>query len=452
MKRNLKCFIGALPFLAASYCYAEIVPFDSERWDFEEDQARVEAHLGEQSLYLKGGIATIIDSEFTNGIIEYDIAIEQRFSKERAFVGAIFRLQDSGNYEKFYMRSHRSEGEPDATHFVPVYNHWSSWQLFWDKHIASVQFAYDEWMHVKVIISGRYAEVYVIDMEDPALVVELKREIQSGKVGVKVDTASPAWAHYANFDYTPLDSPPLLENQPEPQEAPAGTVMSWLISEPFEKENLDGILNLNEGSRQEVEPWTEFASDPSTGVGNLAKVHEIDADPRDNKPGPDTVFARTTIVSETEQLKKLQFGYSDKVKLYFNGQLLYSENNAFRSRDYRFMGLMRYANELYLPLKAGENELWMAVTGLFASWGVQARLEDMEGIEFNTTGGIDLDNPGDDCLASYSMNGNLHIPCVSVPIPDVFGGVIVFDVEMNQQPPLFDYVFKLDPTSIQIKY
>jgi hypothetical protein len=29
----------------------------------------------------------------------------------------------------------------------------------------------------------------------------------------------------------------------------------------------------------------------------------------------------------------------------------------------------------------GENELWMAVAEKFGGWGIQARFEDMEGIE-----------------------------------------------------------------------
>jgi hypothetical protein len=35
-----------------------------------------------------------------------------------------------------------------------------------------------------------------------------------------------------------------------------------------------------------------------------------------------------------------------------------------------------------LPLKKGENELWLAVTENFGGWGIRARLENTEGIKF----------------------------------------------------------------------
>jgi hypothetical protein len=184
---------------------------------------------------------------------------------------------------------------------------------------------------------------------------------------------------------------------------------------------------------------------------NLAKTHHIDSDPPNKKPGVDTVFARTTIVSDKDQVKKLQFGFTDLGKVYFNGQLLYSENNAFGSRDYRFMGLMRYANELYLPLRKGENDLTLAVTGLFASWGVQARLDDLEGVELTTAGeGFAFDKQTDDsCVASYSANenGKLHIPCVL--LSDDAGSETLYEVDMYQNQPAYN--FDLDVDSIVAK-
>jgi hypothetical protein len=35
---------------------------------------------------------------------------------------------------------------------------------------------------------------------------------------------------------------------------------------------------------------------------------------------------------------------------------------------------------LYLPLRAGENELVIAVTEAFGGWGLAGRFEDLEGI------------------------------------------------------------------------
>ena len=85
-------------------------------------------------------------------------------------------------------------------------------------------------------------------------------------------------------------------------------------------------------------------------------------------------------VSDKAQVKPLQFGFSDSVKVYFNGQLIYGGNDLFRSRDYRFLGTIGYYDTLYLPLLNGKNELIMAVSEKFGGWGVQARFADMTGI------------------------------------------------------------------------
>jgi hypothetical protein len=51
----------------------------------------------------------------------------------------------------------------------------------------------------------------------------------------------------------------------------------------------------------------------------------------------------------------------------------------------------------------------------------------------------------DDCMANYSISGQLHIPCVSVP--DAFGGATVYEIIMNQQTGSF--TFDLDMGSVK---
>jgi hypothetical protein len=84
--------------------------------------------------------------------------------------------------------------------------------------------------------------------------------------------------------------------------------------------------------------------------------------------------------SDRDQVKRLRFGFSDAVKVYLNDRLLYAGSDAYQSRDYRFLGTMGLFDELYLPLAAGRNDLWLAVTEKVGGWGVKAALHDMEGI------------------------------------------------------------------------
>ena len=86
------------------------------------------------------------------------------------------------------------------------------------------------------------------------------------------------------------------------------------------------------------------------------------------------------IRSDHEQIKKIQFGFSDRIRVFFNDRLLYSGNNNYASRDFRFLGTIGFFDELYLPLKKGENEIWMAVSEDFGGWGLLAKLENLDGV------------------------------------------------------------------------
>src|SRR3712207_7858312 len=75
----------------------------------------------------------------------------------------------------------------------------------------------------------------------------------------------------------------------------------------------------------------------------------------------DTAFARLVIQSDREQVKRLRFGFSDEVKVYFNGRLLYGGRDVYQSRGYKFPGRLGLYDELYLPLGGGGDELWLAI-------------------------------------------------------------------------------------------
>ena len=77
----------------------------------------------------------------------------------------------------------------------------------------------------------------------------------------------------------------------------------------------------------------------------------------------------------------MEFGFSDAVRIYVNGQLLYAGNDGYRSRDYRFLGTIGYFDTLYLPLAKGRNEVVLAVSENFGGWGLRARLMNTDGIK-----------------------------------------------------------------------
>src|SRR5258708_11920016 len=97
--------------------------------------------------------------------------------------------------------------------------------------------------------------------------------------------------------------------------------------------------------------------------------------------GMQVVYARTTVVSDRGQLKKLNVGYSDDVSVFLNDKILYRGRSAQRFRDPGFLGIVNPENEADdLPLKKGGNELMLAVSELTGGWGFICRFDNMYGV------------------------------------------------------------------------
>jgi hypothetical protein len=359
--------IALLPFLAEAQT---VVPLTPDHWEFNDHPERPgpkehvqEEYLGQPSLRLRGTDATLKEVSFTNGIIEYDAA----FPPDRGGIGIAFRLQDDKNSEWFYVRPHQS-GNPDAVQYMPLTGGLDSWQLYHGEgYSAAVPLTHNQWMHFRLVVGGNQMEVYINDMAKPALFVpELKRPVRAGKLSLF------GAAHFANFRYTPLDKPVLVSvAQPLPP-APAGTITAWQVSDAFPEKSLEEVLTLTPAHKKGRQ-WQTLSAEP-TGLVNLATGPEWSEQ-------ANTTFARVVIVSDKAQTKKLRLGFSDRARVYLNDQVLYAGYDAFRSRDYRFLGTVGYWDEVYLPLRKGRNELWVAVSEEFGGWGIRAAFADPAGVK-----------------------------------------------------------------------
>jgi len=344
----------------------QTTPFDTVLWTRNAVESRVEEHLGRESLFLKGGIATVAGASLTDGWIEFDLA----FTGERGFMGGVWRVQDPKNYEELYLRPHQS-GNPDANQYSPVFHGLSGWQLYHGpRYTVPVAYRFDDWIRVKILFAGAQAEIYIDDMEKPALFIdELKRPVAPGGVGVSAGNFAPAW--FSNFSFGETDAPPIQSRPGLPETAPDGIIPVWKVSDVFPESALDGRYRLEPGDLAERR-WTRLETERS-GLANLARVQGINL--RKN-----TAFARKIIVSDRERIARLDFGFSDRIRVYLNGRLLYRGDDTYLSRDYRFLGSIGYFDALYLPLTQGENELLLAVSEDLGGWGIQAKLENLAGL------------------------------------------------------------------------
>lgn len=340
------------------------VPMNKDNWKVSSKEFKFETYLGAPSLYLPDGFAELNEVEFHNGIIELDIA----FPEQRGFPGITFRIQDNQNYEEFYLRPHQS-GNPDANQYSPVFNGLSGWQLYHGEgHAAPISYKNDAWNHVKLVIKGTVGEVYINDMENPLFQIhELKHGDSRGSIAFRGDSN----AHFANFSYIALENPPLkLEPKVLPQLDPL-VISSFQVSEVVTDSIIAATTWFQSADYKDL-TWSEMSVE-YTGTLNIAKGVA-------RKKNQNTSLVKFSLVSDSDQIKKLEFGYSDFAHVFVNNKILYAGQRQFRSRDYRYLGTIGYFDAIYLDLKKGDNEVVFAITEAFGGWGLRAKFEDMEGI------------------------------------------------------------------------
>lgn len=351
------------------------VSFDAGNWEIHAKHSKVEAYLGQDSLFLEEGKAFLKGVGFRDGILEYDVA----FGEGRGFIGAGWRIQDHQNFEEFYLRPHQS-GNPDASQYTPVFNGLSGWQLYsGNDYSAPVKHTFNQWTHIRIVFIGEIVKVYIQDMGKPAITSTMKHpRPESGGVSL---LAGGGKAHFANFRYQDLNKGYPVDGAASDKvqiaRAP-NAVNTWWVSRSFNENLLSNTVLLTQQNKDGL-TWQALKTDKplspkvTATVANLARVQGVEKD-------TNTAFARFKVTSEYDQVKGLQFGFSDRVRVYLNDTLMYVGDNTYRTRDYRFLGTIGFFDTVYMPLKKGTNEVWMAVSETFGGWGVQAQFTDAKGI------------------------------------------------------------------------
>jgi hypothetical protein len=334
-------------------------PFQQDLWTWTPAAPSATTFLGRECVRVDDARGTLAGVELVDGAIEVELAV----GPERAFPGVFWRGRDAENFESLFVRPHQV-GNPDAVQYTPVFNGISSWQLyhgpgFW----APVAFPIGEWFGLRVVFAGRRAEVYVGDLDEPALVAALKGPVEPGAVGI-AGGGGTAYATGLSWD----DAPVVFRSvEPQPPAAEPGILPAWQVSDAFPEAELDLALVADR-------EWTRLESEPS-GLADLSRVNGI-------RDGRNTVFARAVVRSPRDEVRALDLGFSDRAVVFLNGRPLFRGDDTYRTRDYRFLGSIGYWDTLYLSLAAGDNELVVAVSEDFGGWGVQARFRDYAGLVF----------------------------------------------------------------------
>ncbi len=335
------------------------IPLDDPRFDyFEREPRKQETIKGRKAIYLNGR-AALKGIAMQDGIIQVDFTA----AKPRSFAGLVFRAQNEENYEAVYVRLHKSK-MPDALQYNPEFNGESNWQLY-GEHQSFATFDQNEWNTLRIEIRGSKLKVYLNDFSRPMLTLDnLRHDVEPGFIGFY----SFLGAYFSNFRYEAFTD--LTKSEPLAPYA-EGVIQRWQLSES----KVISEVRTNEYPNKNNIQWKEAKAEPSGLLPINKYVRKVKAgsfEQNDNE----VVWARHTFESEQSKIRKFYFDYSDNIDVFFNGQLVFSGNNAFRYKGLTHRGDIKLeGNALYLNLKEGENEILCAITDKANGWAILGKLE-----------------------------------------------------------------------------
>ncbi len=344
----------------------EVISLDTVHLKMNTSSYIFEDFKGYKTIYFKGGTVGLKDISFLNGIIEYDIYI----TEDRGFPGVYFRINDD-DAEQFYIRPHQS-GNPDANQATPVTNGLANWQFYFgSKYSFPHNYNFDSWTHVKIVVNGRQAQVFLDYSETPHLSWQLFHEPKAGSISFSGGLFRGF--HIANIKID--QQTPVIQNfEPGTREPIENVVGEWTVSSKFEEKELESPQTIS--SLMSRLKWNKKIYVEEGVASNIARAIKIDGD----VPG-NTVFARLTITSDKDQVKLFDFGYSDRAVVFLNNKPIYKGTNGFQTRDYRYLGTIGLFDAVYLDLKKGKNTLLIAVSEDFGGWLVTGRFANPEGLK-----------------------------------------------------------------------
>jgi hypothetical protein len=376
---DLVCVVAVLLAAPPSQAPASpgALPFSDGRWELQ-GAAAVE-RLGEREvLRVETGRAYRRDVSLQDGVIDFDVQVTRR----RSFVYVAFRMAEDGEHEEFYLRPHKAS-LPDALQYAPVWQGQSAWQLHHGPGAtAAVDFEAGAWTHVRVILAGTRAALFLGDMEKPALLVpHLARSPRPGYLALRgfLPTGEPGArpsARFANVVVRP--GPASLDAFTVPAKPPAdapGVVRAWSVSRSWvPRAEAAAVPELPQA--EQLGEWQRLEAQP----GGLLELHRFVRLPAGSRDG--AALARLHVRAARAGAYAFDLGFSDAATVFVNGRPLFRGEASYSFDAPRRDGLIGYDQaRLYLPLEAGDNELAILVSDGFGGWGLMGRFPSPQGLE-----------------------------------------------------------------------
>ena len=375
-------FLLATLIAPAAQAQVRPLPFDSG-WTLDKTGVTVTTFDKRQVLQVETGFAHRGDVKMMDGTIDFDVQLTRR----RSFVYLNFRVAGEGEHEEFYLRPHKSQ-LPDAVQYAPVWQGASAWQLHHGPGgTAAVGFEAGSWTHIRVVMQGQRAALFINDMATPALLVpKLAREPQAGHIalGGFLPANTPGdgpIARFANVEIRPdvtFDLAAAVAKMSAGTAAPtsaAGSftvIRSWSVSRSFvpKDEDVPALPAANvTGEFQRLD----------TEEDGLLELHRHVKLPQPESRGAAAV-ARVNLRAAQAGTYGLDLGFSDIATVFVNGTPIFRGDDSY-SYDRRRDGLIAFDQaRIYLPLRAGDNDLAIVLSDSFGGWGLMGRLVGAPGL------------------------------------------------------------------------
>jgi len=328
-------------------------------------KSSIELKQGNYAQHIQSGAALLNGLTFRDGSIEYDVA-----STTDMGAGFAFRRADKDNYELFYLRPRpKCEQAPDCVQYAPQTHGVLLWDMY-PQYQAPAPLRVGTWNHIKLVISGRRMNVFVNGASEPSLKIgRLEGDMSDGSLMLQ----GPGI--FANLVVVP-DAVDGLPSEPESDKSASDEryLRHWQLS-PFSKleENQSPALADLPGPSAS---WTPLEAERD-GLVNASRVYGLPL-PR---PERAVVWLKTTIHSDSAQQKHIALGWAREVVVYVNGQLIFADRNLYMPAEARKAPDGRLSLEngsLMLPLKAGDNQVAVAIVNNFYGWGLKMRFDDVK--------------------------------------------------------------------------
>jgi hypothetical protein len=360
---------------------ARVLSFADAGWTLAGHNTTITREDGRDVLHLETGTAFRTDISMRDGTIDLDVRVTDR----RSFVYLHFRMQSEDEHEEIYLRPHKSN-LPDALQYAPVWQGESAWQLHHGPGgTAATALPPGVWTHVRLIVEGRRAALFVGDMATPALLIPaLAREPQAGFVGLGgfLPANVPGTGAIAEFADVVVHPGPsafdfasaIAKAAEPPAMSDALLVREWSVSKAMATTPLATVPTLPASAMPE-----QIVSSAPDGLVELHRDVTLPGTPLAS------AVARITVTAERAGLYAMDLGFSDVATVFVNGRPIFTRDDSYSFDRPRREGLIGFDQaRVYLALNAGPNQIAILISDRFGGWGVMARFPSPDGVRVST--------------------------------------------------------------------